>query len=157
MAGNIQVSKFTFPNFCFQEGNDAIFVRGCQEDRQRPNLFIGNVPSIIYGLPNGRHIVVEDRQNQSRNYNYLAFDQSCTTPLCNSWTDYRQTWGWIDWLAEAYTFHCAGLPAKNNKVDGAFWKKKQGSNHPFFSNFNTIFLFWYSKLFAFSFTFSIKF
>ena len=94
---------------------NAIFVRGCQEDRKRPNLFIGNMQSIIYGTPNGRNISIADPLRNS-SHSYLAFDQTCTTPLCNSWTDHTRSWGWIDWIKEAYTFHCTGLPARVNSA-----------------------------------------
>lgn len=89
----------------------AVFVRGCQEDRQRPSLFIGNFQSIIYGTPDGRNILVADPLRNT-SHSYWAFDQACSTPLCNSWNDHRRQWGWIDYLKEAYTFHCPGLPAK---------------------------------------------
>ncbi len=91
--------------------SSAIFVRGCQEDRQRPSLFIGNLQSIIYGTPTGRNILVADPLRNS-SHSYWAFDQACTTPLCNSWSDHTRIWGWIDWIKEAYTFHCSGLPPR---------------------------------------------
>lgn len=92
-------------------GASAIFVRGCQEDRQRPSLFIGNFPSVVYGNPAGRNVIVANPIRNS-SHTYWAFDQACSTPLCNSWSDHHQTWGWIDWLKEAYTFHCPGLPTR---------------------------------------------
>lgn len=92
-------------------GATAIFVRGCQEDRRRPSLFIGNLQSMIYGTPTGRKFTVADPLRNT-SHSYWAFDQACTTPLCNSWTDHTRQWGWINWIKEAYTFHCPGLPAQ---------------------------------------------
>ena len=93
---------------------EAIFVRGCQEDVNRPSMFIGTWPSTLYGSSTGRQVLDEDPVTNTSHV-YQIWDQTCTTPLCNHWEDHRKSWGWIDWLKEAYSFRCPALPSQRRR------------------------------------------